>query len=76
MTVTINVTPEKEAAFKAQAQAQGLSVEEWLLQLARRASSEPSPVSQSLVDVCAMVSGLTDDMDFSRNPSTSRAADL
>ena len=36
---------------------------------------EPTP-NQGLVEVCAMVSGLTDDVDFSRNPSTGRQLDL
>ena len=29
-----------------------------------------------LVAICAMVSGLTDDLDFSRNPSVGRLLDL
>ena len=32
MTVTLNLPPEKEAAFKAQAQARRLSLEEWMLE--------------------------------------------
>jgi hypothetical protein len=31
---------------------------------------------RSLVDVCAMVKGLTDDVDFSRNPFTGRPVNL
>jgi hypothetical protein len=31
---------------------------------------------KNLVDVCAMVRGLADDVDFSRNPSTGRPVDL
>jgi len=34
MTVTLTLPPEKEAPFKAQAQARGLSVEQWILELA------------------------------------------
>lgn len=34
MTVTLNLSPEQEAALNAQAKALGLSVEEWLLRLA------------------------------------------
>ena len=34
MTVTLDLPPEKEAAFEAQAQARGLSVEQWMLELA------------------------------------------
>ncbi len=36
MTVTLNLPPEKEAAFKAQAQARGLSLEQWMLDVAER----------------------------------------
>jgi hypothetical protein len=34
MTVTIHLPPEKEAAFQAQAQARGLSLEQWMLEVA------------------------------------------
>ncbi len=34
MTLTLELSPERETALKAQAQARGMSVEEWLLQLA------------------------------------------
>jgi hypothetical protein len=33
MTVTLNLPPEKEVAFKAQAQARGLSLEQWMLEI-------------------------------------------
>ena len=34
MTVTLDLPPEKEAVFKAQARARGLSLEQWMLDLA------------------------------------------
>ena len=34
MTVTLNLPPEKEAVFKAQARARGLSLEQWILEVA------------------------------------------
>ena len=34
MTVTLHLPPEKEAAFRAQAQARGLSLEQWMLEVA------------------------------------------
>jgi len=34
MTITIHLPPEKETAFKAQAQARGLSLEQWILEVA------------------------------------------
>lgn len=33
MTVTLELSPEREAALKAQAEARGISVEQWLLEL-------------------------------------------
>jgi hypothetical protein len=55
MTVTLNLPPEKEAAFKAQAQARGLSLEQWMLDVAdqqvppvprdRRGNSMPGLIS-------------------------------
>ena len=34
MTLTINLPPEKEAAFRALAEARGLSLELWMLEVA------------------------------------------
>jgi hypothetical protein len=34
MTVTLNLPPEKEGAFRAQALARGLSLEQWILGVA------------------------------------------
>jgi hypothetical protein len=34
MTVTLELSPEREAVLKAQAQARGLTLEEWLMELA------------------------------------------
>jgi len=36
MTVTLHLPAEKEAAFEAQAQARGLSLEQWILEIADR----------------------------------------
>lgn len=33
MTLTLELSPEREAALKAQAQARGMSIEQWLLEL-------------------------------------------
>lgn len=46
MTVTINLPPEREKAIKAQAQALGLSVEEWLLRLAEREMGEATDAAE------------------------------
>jgi hypothetical protein len=42
MTVTLDLPPDKEAAFKAEAQARGLSLEQWMLEAAER---QVQPVS-------------------------------
>ena len=47
MTVKIELSPEKEAALKAQAEARGLTVEQWLLTLAEQSGSLPLAVEQS-----------------------------
>ena len=44
MTLKLDLSPEREATIKAQAQAQGLSVEEWLLELAELAAPPTSIV--------------------------------
>jgi len=33
MTVTLDLPPEREAAFQAEAQARGLSLEQWILEV-------------------------------------------
>ena len=46
MTVTLELPPEREASLKAQAQAHGLSIEQWFLYLADQYSPDrPPPVS-------------------------------
>lgn len=49
MTLTIHLSPDKEAAFKARAQALGLTLEQWILRLADQAGPEPAarPEEQS-----------------------------
>jgi len=46
MTLTIELSPEKEAALKAQADARGLTIEQWLLQLA---DQQVQPELESIV---------------------------
>ncbi len=45
MTLTLEFSPEREAALKAQARARGLSVEEWILQLADQLAPSESIAS-------------------------------
>jgi len=52
-------------------------VEEVLLHALKSAPLPPRLVlNRNLVEVCAMVSGLTEDIDFSRDPSPWRPLDV
>ena len=82
MSMTIELSAEEEATYKAQALAEGLTLEQWLKKVANdhvhpARGQQPITAPQSnLADVCAKVRGLADDLDFSRDPSTGRSVDL
>ena len=42
MSITIELSPEREAVLKAQAEARGLSIEQWLFELADQISPPSS----------------------------------
>jgi hypothetical protein len=79
MNVIIEIPEDRAARFQKQAQARGLTVDRWLLELADQ-NAPPLPVEESpkrtLADVCAKVRGLADDLDFNRDPSPGRDIDL
>jgi hypothetical protein len=75
MNVIIEIPDDRAARFQEQAQARGLTVDRWLLELAEKdAGSLPAEPNahRTLVDVCARVRGLADDLDFSCDPSSGR----
>jgi hypothetical protein len=85
MTMMIEIKPEVQAELSRQAAAQGVDVNAYAASLLEEAVHLPVEqdkgkterrTGQSLVEVCAMVRGLTDDVDFSRNPSMGRPVDL
>ncbi len=79
MTVMINLSPEKEAALRAQAQAHGLSIEEWILQIAEHAAQEQRPVHKevdNLADLMARSPFRGLDPDFEREKDTGRDISL
>jgi hypothetical protein len=87
MTITIDITPEVRSALARQAAAQGREVESYAASLLAEAVHPTAGAvtnvekrkregEKSLVEVCAMVRGLTDDVDFSRDPDTGRPVDL
>lgn len=84
MTITINLQPEIERGLLTHAQAQGVSLAEYVQQIVVR---EARPVQdlrrrtgQELIDACARVRGLLTDEEidalFARTPSTSRPVDF
>ncbi len=87
MTITVDIRPEVQVELARQAAAQGRPVEAYAASLLEEAVHLPAEAvnnaekrnregRKSLVEVCAMVRGLTDDVDFSRNPSTDRPVEL
>ncbi len=74
MNITIEIPEDRAARFQNQAQALGLTVDRWLLELGDQnapavATDKPK---RTFADVCAKVRGLADDLDFSRDPSPGR----
>ena len=87
MTITVTVTPAVQAALASQAAAHGRDVESHAATLLEAAAHLPDNTltdtgkqrqagSSSLLEVFAMVRGLTDDVHFSRDTSTDRAVEL
>ena len=64
MTVTLDLPPEREAALKAQAQAHGLSIEQWLLQLADQYSPDlkRAPITSENKDLHPIWEVIADNM--------------
>lgn len=72
MNLTIEIPDDSAARFQKQAQARGLTVDRWLIELGEQnARAEKSP-KRSLAEVFAKVRGLADDLDFRRDPSPGR----
>jgi len=87
MAITVDVRPEVEAELARQAAMRGTPVEAYAASLIEEAVHIPAETithagqrkrdgRTSLVEVCAMVRGLADDIDFSRDPSPGRPIDL
>ena len=87
VTITVNIKPEVQAELARRAASHGSPVEAYAASLLEEAVDLPAETltnaekrqregTKSLVEVCAMVRGLADDVDFSRNPSTGRPVDL
>jgi hypothetical protein len=87
MTITLDIPPAVEAELARQASAHGRAMEAYAASLLENAVGRPSgdltsaekrkhEGRKSLVEICAMVRGLTEDLDFTRNSSTGRPLNL
>jgi hypothetical protein len=82
VTITIDIRPEVQAELARQAAANGRAIEAHAASLLEEAvhlpSAHPGPPAKDMVELFAPVRGLFADgeLDFSRNPSTSRPIDL
>jgi len=74
MNITIEIPEDRAARFQRQAQARGLTLDRWLLELGDQnapAAATDRP-KRTFADVCAKVRGLADELDFSRDASPGR----
>jgi len=87
MAITVDVRPEVEAELARLAAMRGTPVAAYAASLIEEAVHVPADAlthaergkregRKSLVEVCAMVRGLADDVDFGRDPSPGRPIDL
>jgi hypothetical protein len=81
VTITVEITPEVQAELARQAAERGRVIEAHVSRLLEEAAHRPAQTEKKrtgkrLVEVCALVKGLTDDVDFSRDPSTDRPVNL
>ena len=87
MQITLEITPQAQAELSRQAAITGKGAEALAATLLEEAlhvpaldpllsPEEPVPFGRRLVDVFAKIQGLTDDVDFTRDPSPGRHIDL
>jgi hypothetical protein len=74
VNVIIEVPDDRIAGFQERARACGLTVDQWLLELAEQnAPALPTQAPKgTLAQVCVRVRGLADDLDFSRDSCPGR----
>jgi hypothetical protein len=84
MTITLEIQPEIEKGLLAQAEARGMSINDFVRQIVVReahvSTEPPKRTGQDLIDAGAKVRGLLTDEEvdalFSRTPSSARPVDL
>ncbi len=83
MTITLELRPDVERGLLAQAQAKGVTINEYVQELVSREArpvEDTSGTGQELLNIAARVRGLLTDAEvdslFSRDRSESRPVDL
>jgi len=82
MTITVEIKPEVQAELARQAASSGKPLEDYAARLLEEAVHLPAtsdaPPAKNLEELFAPLRGLFEDgeLDFSRNPSSSRSIDL
>ena len=75
MKVTVEIPEDLATRFRKQAEACGLTVDRWLLELGdQNAPALPVEATKKrrFAEVCSKVRGLADDLDFSRDIAPGR----
>jgi len=72
MNLTLEIPEEAALRFKKQAEARGLTVDRWLLELAEQNAPLAAPPERGFAEVCASIRGLADDLGVTRDPSPGR----
>lgn len=81
MTITLDLQPEIEQGLLTQAQARGVSPTDYVREIVSREAhvskaAAPPRTGQDLVDICARVRGLADELNITRDFSPGRPVDL
>jgi len=72
VNLTLEIPDEAAIRFRKQAEARGLTVDRWLLELAEQNAPEAARPQRSFVEACASIRGLADDLDVTRDRSPGR----
>lgn len=79
MTLNINLPSDVEQGLLAKAQTLGLSLADFAEEVLTREAKPQEPrrrTGQEIIDACARVRGLADELEAARNPSPSRSVDF
>jgi hypothetical protein len=72
MNLTLEIPDEAALRFRKQAEARGLTVDRWLLELAEKNAPAAAPPERSFAEACASIRGLADDLEVIRDRSPGR----